>query len=243
MALPPDEPTAGVPDWVLTYGDMMSLLLCFFILLASMSEMRKDEKTQAIVESIMEQFADPEQLAAFRANSMKAGMVPDAVKQKDPSNRKRAEAGGKTLPGSKRRVETVREGLRHTVGGPVLFETGDATLTEDAKEAVKAIAQAMQGKRHMIEVRGYENPGELPPTSRFKDTIDLAYARARAVGEFLASECGIRRDLIRMSVAAPIESSTLPRLQSGEPMHDRVTISATEASRRDFDRSGLPVGS
>ncbi|MFO0945103.1 MAG: flagellar motor protein MotB [Planctomycetota bacterium] len=240
MALPPEDPPAGVPDWILTYGDMMSLLLCFFILLASMSEMKKDEKTQAIVESIMEQFADPEQLEAFRANSMKAGMVPSAVKQKDPTNRKRR-GGRQGLPGNKRRVETVREGLRHTIGGPVLFESGEATLTDDAKESIQSIAQAMQGKRHMIEVRGYENLGELPPTSKFKDRIDLAYARARAVVEYLASDCGIRRDLIRMSVAAPIESTHLPRLQSGETMHDRVTISATEATRRDFDGSGLPI--
>ncbi|MBL4886213.1 MAG: flagellar motor protein MotB, partial [Planctomycetaceae bacterium] len=32
-----DEPP-GVPEWVVTYGDMMSLLLTFFIMLVSLSE-------------------------------------------------------------------------------------------------------------------------------------------------------------------------------------------------------------
>jgi len=33
----------GIPEWVLTYGDLMSLLLCFFILLAAFSELKKEE--------------------------------------------------------------------------------------------------------------------------------------------------------------------------------------------------------
>ena len=32
----------GVPEWVVTFGDMMSLLLCFFILLQMFSELKKD---------------------------------------------------------------------------------------------------------------------------------------------------------------------------------------------------------
>jgi chemotaxis protein MotB len=218
---------------------MMSLLLCFFILLVSMSEMKNDEKTKAIVESIMEQFADPEQLMEFRANSLKQGMVPDSVKQENPSNRKRADAGGEGRPGSKRRVETIRDGSRHAVGGPVQFEPGEAILTESAKRGIQSIAAALKGKGHMIEVRGYENLGELPPTSPFKDAIELAFARARAVATYLINECGIRRDLIRVSIAAPIESAQLPRTEGGETVNDWVSITTTEASRRDFDVSTL----
>ena len=38
MALKKKEAPAGAPEWVLTYGDMMSLLLCFFILLAPFAD-------------------------------------------------------------------------------------------------------------------------------------------------------------------------------------------------------------
>ena len=31
----------GAPAWVVTFGDLMSLLLCFFVLLLSFSEMDK----------------------------------------------------------------------------------------------------------------------------------------------------------------------------------------------------------
>ncbi|MGE3536487.1 MAG: flagellar motor protein MotB [Candidatus Tectimicrobiota bacterium] len=38
LELPPEEAEEGAPEWVVTFGDMMSLLLCFFILLLSFSE-------------------------------------------------------------------------------------------------------------------------------------------------------------------------------------------------------------
>ena len=39
----PPCPPQGAPDWMVTYGDLMTLLLCFFVLLFSFSEMDKIE--------------------------------------------------------------------------------------------------------------------------------------------------------------------------------------------------------
>ena len=38
-----EEARAGAPEWMVTYGDMMSLLLVFFVALVSMSEIKKDK--------------------------------------------------------------------------------------------------------------------------------------------------------------------------------------------------------
>ncbi len=48
-------PEAGVPEWILTYGDMMSLLLCFFIMLYAISTLEV-VKVQAAIESLSEGF-------------------------------------------------------------------------------------------------------------------------------------------------------------------------------------------
>ena len=43
MALVQEEESGGgIPEWVVTFGDMMSLLLTFFIMLVSLSEMKDD---------------------------------------------------------------------------------------------------------------------------------------------------------------------------------------------------------
>ena len=38
-----EEQEEGAPAWMVTYGDMVTLLLCFFVLLFSMSEIKKDK--------------------------------------------------------------------------------------------------------------------------------------------------------------------------------------------------------
>ena len=43
-----EDSGGGIPEWVVTFGDMMSLLLTFFIMLVSLSEIKQEEKFQAI---------------------------------------------------------------------------------------------------------------------------------------------------------------------------------------------------
>ncbi|MCA9040977.1 MAG: flagellar motor protein MotB, partial [Planctomycetaceae bacterium] len=61
---PPEDGPPGVPEWVVTYGDMMSLLLTFFIMLVSMSEIRSDTgEARAAMDSIRQSFGP--QLGTF----------------------------------------------------------------------------------------------------------------------------------------------------------------------------------
>lgn len=246
MPLPPEDPPPGVPDWILTYGDMMSLLLCFFILLAAFSELKQDKK-DVVVESILRQFGDEDALAMFIASHQMNRTVNKVGSTLDPrnaasNNRRRAAAGAVGTPGKRSRVETIRDGRRQVVGGPAMFEPGQATLTTDAQEAIKNVADQLRGKRHLIDVRGYEPAGKLPPSSPFADQVDLAYARTRAVVDFLVTEGQLRRELIRLTVAAPIESTTLPATSAGEPMQERVVITTVEATSAEYERAGAPTG-
>ncbi len=45
-----DTPPAGSPAWMTTYGDMVTLLLCFFVILFAMSEI-DIQKFQAVLQS------------------------------------------------------------------------------------------------------------------------------------------------------------------------------------------------
>ena len=55
MGMPEDEGDAGgIPEWVVTFGDMMSLLLTFFIMLVSLSEVVADQKYRAILDALQQ---------------------------------------------------------------------------------------------------------------------------------------------------------------------------------------------
>ena len=53
---PEEEASGGTPGWIVTFADMMSLLLCFFVLLLAMST-TDVEKFKAVADS-MRQHSD-----------------------------------------------------------------------------------------------------------------------------------------------------------------------------------------
>ena len=56
MARRPKKAQPGVPGWMVTFGDMMALLLCFFILLQMFSELKQDREYQRVITAIKEAF-------------------------------------------------------------------------------------------------------------------------------------------------------------------------------------------
>lgn len=52
----PEEPPKGSPAWMATFSDLMNLLLCFFVLLFSMSS-TDEEKFQEVIASIQSSFS------------------------------------------------------------------------------------------------------------------------------------------------------------------------------------------
>lgn len=231
--MPKDDPPAGVPEWVLTYGDMMSLLLCFFVLLAAMSELKTEEKT-VIIESLLKQFGDPQTVALFIAANAynqevrEMGQILQEKAEEINAHNKKVKSGGKGPPGNKKRVRTIREGSRRTVGGPVLFREGQAQLTADGTEDIRQIAQSLRGKPQVVEVRAYMPPGGVPEGSTFKTPAALAYARMKEVAGILEKDGTLPREIIRLTIAAPVEAITMPSANSGEPMRERVDIFALE---------------
>lgn len=51
-----DTPAPGAPAWTATFGDLMNLLLCFFVLLFSMSSVDQG-KAEALIESLAQTFS------------------------------------------------------------------------------------------------------------------------------------------------------------------------------------------
>ena len=44
----PEDPPAGSPAWMATFSDLMNLLLCFFVLLFSMSTVDEEKYNQLV---------------------------------------------------------------------------------------------------------------------------------------------------------------------------------------------------
>ena len=207
MAVEEDEAIA-IPEWVVTFGDMMSLLLTFFIMLVSLSEIKQDDMYQAMVESMRKQFghdrsaaslspgdSTPRTAAIARLASMGRSMRAHLMKGGDKT---------KAPTGENPQVRMIRPGNAVNTGTVVFFEARNAKLSEQNYRDLQLEAAQLDGKAQKIEIRGHTSRQPVHPDDPFEDNWELAYRRARSVADYLIS-LGISRERIRVSAAAEHE--------------------------------------
>lgn len=168
----------AAPGWFVTYADLMSLLLTFFILLTSMSEFRNEPRVAQAVDSMQRQFGDS-------PHRGEAGAGP---------------AASLFRPNLPPRLRTSMDDRNSIVGGEVVFAVDSAELGEPERRRLQAIVEAFRGKTQRIEIRGHSVRRSPTVGSPHADHWDLAYARCRAVMA-IAVEAGVEPRRLRLSVA------------------------------------------
>ncbi|MBN1491298.1 MAG: OmpA family protein [Phycisphaerae bacterium] len=190
----------GAPMWVVTYGDMMSLLLCFFIMLAALANFdNPNPKLAAALESIREalgmtgqsgKLADPSW--DFQSMLRKLETIVKTHRLKHLG-----QADAKGVEGKQFTIRQIRDGAEITLGGPITFSRSSAELQPAAEALVEQLAGTLAGHLNKIEVRGHATPEPLPPDSPYRDPMDLSVARARSVADVLIAG-GINPRTIRI---------------------------------------------
>lgn len=217
-----EESEPGVPEWVVTFGDMMSLLLTFFIMLVSLSEMKQEEKYQALVESIKKQMG--------HSSSMDS-MVPGPVKPRNSlvqqvanlarAKRKDLMRGGEKVEaptGENRLVQIIRPGNQTAVGTLVYFDETSTVLSEPEKQKLRELSVKIIGKPQKIELRGHTSRRPITPNAEYSDHYELAFRRAMSVKDFLVKELGLNEQRIRINCAGQHE----PRYSGIDPEQLKV---------------------
>ena len=207
MARKKKPPPEGAPLWMVTYGDMMTLLLCFFVLLASMANFDdRDKLFMAAIESIRQAFGNHAQIGYFADDvvDFKSFLVQFEtiiIKNKDKNLGHSDEPG---VDGRYYRVKKVRDGIQLVVGGPVAFGRFSAEIEPDMGVVLEKLAAELRGKRNKIEVRGHATYEPTPVDSPYKDPMALSHARARTTRDRLI-KLGVDPRVIRISAAGPYE--------------------------------------
>ncbi|MBW3598583.1 MAG: OmpA family protein [Planctomycetes bacterium] len=206
-----EEPSSGggVPEWVVTFGDMMSLLLTFFIMLVSLSEVKQDERFQAMVESFRKRFGhDLSQMSMTPGDFKPRNSSFDALAVMGRAQKLDTHNGGDKVQapvGDHPQVRIVRPGSRTTIGTVIYFREEELALTEDQKQVLRDQAPLLLGKPQKIEIRGHTSLRPVAPGKEYSDNWDLAYQRARSVRDFLVNELEIEPNRLRLTAAGASE--------------------------------------
>lgn len=224
-----DEPEEmGIPEWVVTFGDMMSLLLTFFIMLVSLSEIKEEETYQALVDSMQRQFGYARTIDSLtpgeqkpRSSAFQTLATTGRAKKKDTAT------GGvpeKAPVGEEPLVRIVRPGQMTAVGSVIFFEMGSDSLDRTAKAVLENLAPQLRGKPQKIEVRGHVSAEFAARTGYSDEAVMLGIRRAAAVRSFLVNQADLQAKRFRISSAGESEPMTKSGSDKAGMRNPRVEV-------------------
>jgi chemotaxis protein MotB len=223
-----------MPEWLATFGDLMSLLLCFFVLLLSMSTMDAKKVEEAIGSlagalSVLEGGSQTEvsrnrnQIATPIEKTQETAKTVNKLSQAIQEFKQFTKGG----QGPAITLEEGEEGFFIRLPADITFKPGSAEITdEDSLLFLKRIALIIKEylpKNIEIQVKGFTDNVPPPPTSPYSDNWELSAARALSVLKILIKD-GVSPK--RLSAAAygeyhPIASNDTPE---GRAKNRRVEI-------------------
>jgi len=176
----PEEP-GDIPSWLMTYGDLMSLLLVFFVLLVSFSTIQETKFHEA-ADSLRGAFglmSSPPtvlqlpEVAAARELARERQEATDSARELEQSL---------LAAGLDREVdiEVTERGVAIRVNAPFLFASGRADLRPEAQTLLASLGGFLARFPHPVRVEGHTDAVPIS-TARFGSNWELSAARAVAV--------------------------------------------------------------
>jgi len=197
-----DERPPGAPGWMVTYGDLMSLLLTFFVLLLSFATL-EERKVKEAISSLKGALGVLPQSRAERTRPDPRPVTivkparTEEIKEKVKKLRKELRNRGME---SQVRVGQRDKGILNiTLSSSLLFRSGSAELLESAYPALEEVADLL--RLHMedydSDVRVEGHTDDVPISERlaqiFPSNWELSTARAMSVMRFLTAYKPLRR--------------------------------------------------
>jgi len=198
------EEKKGAPEWMVSYGDMMSLLLCFFILLYSFSTLDA-RKFQLVLLSLKGAFGVLEAGRTLENADIIGGTE---VLMEDNGLLEAAEVEKTTATveaalqeqGLTGKVTLLSEerGLVIRLLDSALFESGKASLTQEARITLDKVAAVIGMLPNKVRIEGHTDSRPIH-TLQFPSNWELSTTRATTVIRYFIEQHDL--DPVRLSAA------------------------------------------
>jgi len=231
-----DEPKAGAPEWMSTYGDMMTLLLCFFVLLFSFATLDV-QKFKAIAQSMNGSLGvlDSGMTVSMEPliNSFPADTPTEEVEEFNKLYEEMNQYIKQNDLESSIMLVLDERGLLVRFMDNVLFDSGKADLTPKATGIIDKVAEIIRQNDKNVRVEGHTDNVPIN-TFKFPSNWELSTTRAVNVVKYLIEECGIEAK--RMSASGysdqhPIDDNTTPQGRQNNRRVDMVILRAEKEDK------------
>jgi chemotaxis protein MotB len=182
-----DDDVSAVPLWLVTFTDVMALMLTFFVLLYSMSTPQEDKweeivdslsYTEEIYDSAAREAGTQDYISLDKIEKKKAldpaylqALIDNMLKENDIS--------GVMLIENRRR-------LIISLPAQLLFNSGMADMKVEGKKLIFELGGVLSRVKNRIEVIGHADPMPISgSTGRYSSNWELSLARAASVSKAL----------------------------------------------------------
>ncbi|MAE28310.1 MAG: flagellar motor protein MotB [Planctomycetota bacterium] len=225
-----DPPPPGAPDWIVTFSDMISLLVTFFILMMTFSSLDAKESF-----TLKDAFQGPRgiidndhghSLTAPPRQDLMSAM--NGLRGLDTPHSRPPEELPKDLQdvGQQQRdgqlefdLKGVADGLVIHYGPEFSFGPGSASVRPRLERALMELAEVLRHYQYLVVVEGFTDT-EFKPTTLFPTAETLSCARATAAAGIL-QDGGLEPRLLQLA-----------GLGSQRQLNDNATATKRTANRR-----------
>jgi chemotaxis protein MotB len=187
--------------WMITFTDLVSLMLTFFVLLFSMSNIKVDRWNDVI--DALSQSLNPASIKAqssatssfniatlFRKRAINLDYLSSVLEE--------AVAKDELLASSQ--LMRLEDRLVIALPGDLLFEPGKAVLAENAKKALFNLGGVLRNIGNQVGINGHTDP--VPPAvGNYTSNWELSMGRATSVANAL-KRSGYTEDIIAFGYAS-----------------------------------------
>jgi chemotaxis protein MotB len=177
--------------WLLTYSDLITLLLIFFIVLYSMSTVDA-KKFEDMSKSLSIALGGSNRGGVLeQGRSLIPGdkVYKERLEMQNTQERIRRMIAGKGLDG---KISTTlsNRGLVISVKDTVLFPVGSVDLTPSAQEVILGVANILADMPNAVRIEGHTDTVPIH-TARFYSNWELSTTRATNVLQFMIQSAGL----------------------------------------------------
>lgn len=227
--------------WMATYGDLVTLLLCFFVLLFSFSEIDA-QKFQAIIQSFQGSLGvlnggetveetPPKNIENDTNDNEKNDNEENDIIQKEMEDFKKLKQAIEEYANEKGlstnlKAEITEEGLLIRILDNVFFDSGKADIKPKAKEVVLYIGEALKKDEFVdkhIRIEGHTDT-DIINTPKFPSNWELSVLRATNVLRLLEEEKTIKSNRLSASGYGPTRPIAPNNSSENKAKNRRVDI-------------------
>lgn len=169
-------------SWLVTYSDAITLLLAFFVMILSVSDMNEG-KVEALKESMAGLLGNDDPVTPFTD-------IKEGLEKLIEKNNMQNEVS----------VTLDKKGVKVEFANMALYQSGSADIKPESLALLEEVTQVIKNtshETHLLEVEGHTDDVPIH-TEKFPSNWELSAARASNVVKYLASQ-GVDKKRLKAS--------------------------------------------